>query len=112
MPDDVSNGVGFSCSGGTLDNHLAVPTKQRRDIDLLSRSRLSQEEVKLDDSWFAQNSRDLRRFQEFRHAVPALINEENSRLGRVKIGTDMAVSDSHLLEMMRFYKRELAERTT
>ncbi len=60
--------------------------------------------VLLDDSWFAQTPGDLRRFNDFRHAIPALLNEENSRRGRIKMGTDMAVSDNRLIEMMNFYK--------
>jgi len=68
---------------------------------------LNNKEVLLDHSWFAQSSKDLKRFHNFRHAIPVLINEENSRLRRLKIGTDMAVSDLHLLGMMKFYKDEL-----
>ncbi len=68
---------------------------------------LTQEDVSLDDSWFAQNVSDVQRFHEFRHDIPVLINEENSRLGRVKIGTDMAVPDKYFMEMMRFYEKEL-----
>ena len=63
--------------------------------------------VFFDDSWFAQSPKDLKRFHDFRHAIPVLINEENSRLGRIKIGTDMAVSDNYFLDMMVFYKDEL-----
>ncbi len=66
--------------------------------------------VLLDDSWFAQKPNDLKRFHEFRHTIPVMLNEENSRLGRIKIGTDMAVSDSHLLDVMRFYKGELLKK--
>ena len=62
----------------------------------------------LDDSWFAQNERDIIKFHDFRHDIPAMLNEENSRLGRVKIGTDMAVPDSHFMEMMKFYETEIA----
>jgi D-lactate dehydrogenase (cytochrome) len=69
---------------------------------------LTQENVSLDDSWFAQNSSDVQRFHEFRHDIPILINEENSRQGRVKIGTDMAVPDEYLIEMMCFYRKELS----
>jgi D-lactate dehydrogenase (cytochrome) len=69
---------------------------------------LSEQQVSLDDSWFAQNSRDLERFHEFRHRLPVLINEENSRLGRVKIGTDMAVPDAYFLPMMKFYQKHLS----
>lgn len=68
---------------------------------------LSREDVLLEDSWFAQSSREIKRFHDFRHRLPLLINEENSRLGRVKIGTDMAVSNGHFMDMMRFYKETL-----
>ena len=64
----------------------------------------------LSDSWIAQSSSDLKRFHEFRHAIPVLLNEENSRLKRTKIGTDMAVPCLHFMDMMFFYKNEL-ERT-
>jgi D-lactate dehydrogenase (cytochrome) len=69
---------------------------------------LTQENVSLDDSWFAQNAKDIQRFHEFRHDIPVLINEENSRSGRVKFGTDMAVPDNYIMEMMRFYGTELS----
>ncbi|MCH8156462.1 MAG: FAD-binding oxidoreductase [Nitrospinae bacterium] len=68
---------------------------------------LSEEEVLLDDSWFAQSARDLKRFHQFRHELPVLLNEENSRLGRIKIGTDMAVPDKYFREMMHLYEEEL-----
>ena len=69
---------------------------------------LSDREVLLDDSWFAETSKDVQMFQEFRHHIPVLINEENSRLGRIKIGTDMAVPDKYFLPMMHFYNERLS----
>ena len=72
---------------------------------------LNCKKVLLDESWFAQSPKDMRKFQEFRHALPALLNEDNSRLGRTKIGTDMAVNDNYLIEMMEFYKQELESTT-
>ena len=70
-------------------------------IDYLDNTRV------LSDSWFAHSASDLKKFHEFRHAIPALINEENSRLKRTKIGTDMAVPDLYFFDMMNFYKNEL-----
>ncbi|MFQ5449917.1 MAG: FAD-binding oxidoreductase [Nitrospinaceae bacterium] len=70
---------------------------------------LSKEEVLLDDSWFARTARDVQKFHDFRHDIPVMVNEENSRLGRVKIGTDMAAPDQYFMEMMHFYRRELAK---
>ena len=70
---------------------------------------LEKENVLLDDSWFAQGPKDIEKFYDFRHELPLMINEENSRLGRVKMGTDMAVGDEHFRAMMEFYREKLAE---
>ena len=68
---------------------------------------LSEENIMLDDSWFAQGPKDVQMFHDFRHDVPAIINEENSRAGRVKLGTDMAVPDKYFMSMMQFYRETL-----
>jgi len=68
---------------------------------------LEKEKVLLEDSWFAQGPKDIEKFYDFRHQLPLMINEENSRLGRVKMGTDMAVGDEHFRKMMEFYRDEL-----
>jgi len=68
---------------------------------------LESQEILLDDSWFAQSPKDLKKFHQFRHRVPLIVNEENSRAGRVKLGTDMAVADERFLDMMRFYRDTL-----
>ncbi len=70
---------------------------------------LSENNVLLDDSWFAETEKDVQRFHEFRHELPQIINEENSRMGRVKLGTDMAVGNDHFLALMQFYDRTLKE---
>jgi D-lactate dehydrogenase (cytochrome) len=68
---------------------------------------LSAENLSLEDSWFAQDEKDIQLFHDFRHNVPTIVNEENSRAGRVKMGTDMAVSDNHFISMMEFYQESL-----
>jgi D-lactate dehydrogenase (cytochrome) len=68
---------------------------------------LEKGKVLLEDSWFAQGPKDIEKFHDFRHQLPLMINEENSRLGRVKMGTDMAVDDEHFQQMMEFYQDEL-----
>ncbi len=70
---------------------------------------LDSRDVDLDSSWFSQTPADLEKFHEFRHRVPLIINEENSRNGRVKLGTDMAVPDEHLIDLMEFYRETLDE---
>jgi len=71
---------------------------------------LEPKESLLDESWFAQNEKDSRFFHEFRHAIPLLLNEENSREGRVKMGTDMAVENKYFLELMDFYQEILSRK--
>jgi FAD/FMN-containing dehydrogenase len=68
---------------------------------------LTDKNILLDESWFAQDQKDIQAFHEFRHQIPILVNEMNSRAGREKMGTDMAVPDKYFEEMMRFYEETL-----
>jgi D-lactate dehydrogenase (cytochrome) len=69
---------------------------------------LTGKDILLDDSWFSQNENDNATFHDFRHQIPVMVNEKNSRAGREKIGTDMAVSDKYFMEMMNFYEKTLS----
>ena len=68
---------------------------------------LADKNILLDESWFAQDQNDVQVFHEFRHQIPMLVNEKNSRAGREKIGTDMAVPDKFFNDMMTFYNKTL-----
>jgi len=68
---------------------------------------LTDKNILLDESWFAQDQKDIQAFHKFRHQIPMLVNEMNSRLGREKMGTDMAVPDKYFEEMMSFYEDTL-----
>jgi FAD/FMN-containing dehydrogenase len=68
---------------------------------------LTNKNILLDESWFAQDQNDVQVFHEFRHQIPMLVNEKNSRAGREKIGTDMAVPDKFFIDMMTFYNKTL-----
>lgn len=64
-------------------------------------------EALVDLSWFAQTSKEDEFFKEYRHALPALINEFLSRNGVKKISSDIAVPQSHFRKMMRIYHEHL-----
>jgi D-lactate dehydrogenase (cytochrome) len=68
---------------------------------------LADKDILFDESWFAQDQNDVLVFHEFRHQIPMLVNEKNSRAGREKIGTDMAVPDKFFTDMMIFYNKTL-----
>lgn len=63
--------------------------------------------ILMDESWFAQDQKDVQVFHEFRHQIAMLVNEKNSRAGREKIGTDMAVPDKYFDDMLTFYDQTL-----
>jgi len=65
-------------------------------------------------AWGAVNKRDLGRLKSFRHALPETVNSTISEMkkrdpGIHKVGTDMAVPDERLADMVAFY-REVLER--
>lgn len=65
-------------------------------------------------AWGAMNGRDLGRLKSFRHALPETVNAAISSLKKTdpsihKVGTDMAVPDERLFDMMAFYREVLAK---
>jgi D-lactate dehydrogenase (cytochrome) len=60
------------------------------------------------DSWVAEGARDHRRFRDFRHEVPASINEKLARRGVAKVSTDTAVPRGRAAELLRRTREELA----
>ncbi|MCU0252990.1 MAG: FAD-binding oxidoreductase [Acidobacteria bacterium] len=61
-----------------------------------------------DDSWVADGARDHQAFREFRHAVPASINERLARRGVAKVSTDTAVPRGAIGELLRRTRQELS----
>lgn len=66
-----------------------------------------------DDTWIATDSREIERLHLFRHAVPETVNglideRRKTHPGLIKLGTDMAVPDDCLAEVLRLYHESLA----
>jgi D-lactate dehydrogenase (cytochrome) len=61
-----------------------------------------------DDSWVAEEARDHRKFRDFRHEVPASINEKLARRGVAKVSTDTAVPRGMVRELLRRTRETLA----
>ncbi|MCP4807017.1 MAG: FAD-binding oxidoreductase [Proteobacteria bacterium] len=57
----------------------------------------------VDDTLFADDEPGLERLRAVRHAVPAGVNDIVTGNGMPKVGTDFAVPDEHLAEMMAAY---------
>jgi D-lactate dehydrogenase (cytochrome) len=65
--------------------------------------------VSLDDSWAGETLKDADAMKAFRHALPERINsiigERRQSVPEItKVGTDMAVSDDHLAEILAAYR--------
>ncbi len=64
------------------------------------------------DCWAAPNAQWMEQLKHFRHAVPEAVNaridqRRRTSPGITKLGTDMAVPDRHLCEVMELYRRDL-----
>ena len=68
----------------------------------------------VDMSWCGYEDRELERFKHFRHAVPEIVNNiiaerKKKYHGIHKLGSDMSVTNEHLVDMMHFYQQTLRE---
>ncbi|MBN1621865.1 MAG: FAD-binding oxidoreductase [Endomicrobiales bacterium] len=73
-------------------------------IELLEKHGVNQEKV-----WFATSNKDQESFREFRHALPEKVNEIVKKNKLPKVGTDIAVPNEHLPEMMEFFTDKLED---
>ena len=60
------------------------------------------------DCWVAEGDREIELLKKFRHAIPEAVNQLIARRGMTKLGTDMAVPDGQLENMMHIYRTGLA----
>jgi D-lactate dehydrogenase (cytochrome) len=68
-----------------------------------------------DATWLATDARGIERFKTTRHAIPEAVNlliDERRRTHPrlTKLGTDLAVPDAHLQDVMRMYREDLGAR--
>ncbi|HEX4900621.1 MAG TPA: FAD-linked oxidase C-terminal domain-containing protein, partial [Pyrinomonadaceae bacterium] len=66
-------------------------------------SLLESHQALVDESWFATSEQDQAKLREFRHQLPALMNEWFAHYQQRKVSTDMAVPDKEFAGMLRFY---------
>ncbi|MBM4148054.1 MAG: FAD-binding oxidoreductase [Lentisphaerae bacterium] len=67
-----------------------------------------------DATWFAEDIAEMEKLKAFRHAVPESVNSEidarrKSDPGITKLGTDLAVPDAYLGEMLALYRNDLGK---
>jgi len=65
-----------------------------------------------DSTWMATNTGELERLKSYRHALPEVVNliideRRKEYPGLMKLGTDMAVPDSGLQQILALYNRDL-----
>lgn len=72
-------------------------------------SLLKKHNCDLDKTWFGRTKKERNKLHDFRHDVPDTVNEILKQTGRIKVGTDIAVPDGNLAEMLSFYKTNLTK---
>lgn len=76
------------------------------DVDKVAEkwtSELEKYNVPLDKVWLGVSVSEQEMFREFRHRLPEKVNEIIRKNGFPKTGTDMAVSEKHLAELLNYY---------
>ncbi|MFH1644861.1 MAG: FAD-binding oxidoreductase [Candidatus Omnitrophota bacterium] len=100
LPKDVSAAIYFEQEVNSSTEMLVIEAWS----ELIRRCGSS-----LDNTWFAQTQRERRRLQTIRHDLPDLVNEFMKRKGLSKVGTDIAVPDLRLNEMIDYYNTVLQD---
>jgi D-lactate dehydrogenase (cytochrome) len=62
--------------------------------------------IDLDKVWFADDDRQTQKLRDFRHSIPEKSNEVVHKTGIRKVGTDFAVGDGHIREIIKFCHSE------
>lgn len=70
--------------------------------------------ISLDDTWAAFDEEGIQRMKDFRHALPEAVNAliaqaKSAHPAITKLGTDFAVPNQYLDEIMRLYRTRLEE---
>lgn len=60
-------------------------------------------------AWIALNESEIKKIQEFRHAISAKVNEYISKNNFKKLGTDVAVPDRYFVEFYKYCKKVVEE---
>ena len=97
--------------------YLEIPFADEAELDAVHealRETLALVGIDPEQSWAGFTERDMAEMKRLRHAVPESVNAIIGRRKRLvpelhKVGTDMAVPDAALGEMMAFYDARLGE---
>jgi D-lactate dehydrogenase (cytochrome) len=103
--DDDANAAIFLDLICESDNELCEISDELQMI-------LHQQGLSLEDTWSGLEDRDLQKMKQLRHALPETINSIVAQRNLVnpeivKLGTDLAVPDGSLREMMRIYREKV-----
>jgi D-lactate dehydrogenase (cytochrome) len=97
IPSDVEAGIMFEQD--VYDDNIDILIEQW--IKEIKNSGINLERV-----WFASNHSEMEKFRIFRHRIPEKVNEIVKKNKIPKAGTDFAVPDGKLLEIINFCDEE------
>ncbi len=97
IPQDVEAGIMFE-QDVYSDNFDILMEKW---IELIEKNNIDTQKV-----WFASNLKEQEEFRVFRHRIPERVNERVRRNKIPKVGTDFAVPEGKLAEIVDFCEKE------
>lgn len=97
IPENVEAGIMFEQDvyGNNFDDLM------EKWVNLIESSGIDTEKV-----WFASNIKEQEEFRIFRHRIPERVNERVKRNKIPKVGTDFAVPEGKLAEIVDFCEKE------
>jgi D-lactate dehydrogenase (cytochrome) len=98
IPKSVEAGIMFEQDIYDGDNQDILTEKWVKAIDMSN--------IDLDEVWFAQSMEELEKFRAFRHKIPERVNEMVKKNKFPKVGTDFAVPEGALSEIVDFCNGE------
>jgi D-lactate dehydrogenase (cytochrome) len=97
IPNDAAAGLMFEQDIYDGESEVLM----EKWIELIENSGINLEKV-----WFAENLEQMEQFRTFRHKIPERVNEIIRKNKIAKIGTDFAVPEGKLFEIMNFCDNE------
>jgi FAD/FMN-containing dehydrogenase len=113
MKENSSQELPQDCCSVYLKFEPKSETESEKIIDLIMELSLISEnnETLLEQALFASDSKELRAFRQYRHAIPSTVNElarRGAQSGGGKSSSDWWVPLEHLVTQMNFVKQQLS----
>ncbi|MCB4790530.1 MAG: FAD-binding oxidoreductase [Elusimicrobia bacterium] len=106
LKNDYPNIPEFAKAAIFFEQHISSGLNENKNLEQWVKL-LGKYKAPEDKAWFATSARDQEGFRDFRYSLPEKVNEIVRKNKLPKTGTDIAVPQDRIKEMLLFYKEKL-----